>query len=81
MERAKKYLSDILHAISLIEEFSSSVNDFKAYVDDPKTKSAVERQLAIVGEAINKYLKLDETNYFQNARQIISFRNWLVHAL
>ena len=80
MEKGKKYLSDILYAVSLIEEFSSSIDDFHAYVNDQKTKSAVERQLAIVGEALNKYLKLDEANHFENAKQIISFRNWLVHA-
>lgn len=80
MEREKKYLSDILYAISLIEDFTGSIRDFAAYMNDAKTKSAVERQLAIVGEAVNKYLKSNENNHLENARQIISFRNWLVHS-
>jgi len=80
MEKEKKYLSDILFAIDLIDEFLLQVGDFKSYVADRKTKSAVERQLAIIGEAVNKYLRLDESNTLNHAQKIISFRNWLVHA-
>lgn len=80
MEKEKKYLSEILYAISLIDEFLYSTKDFESYICDLKTKSAVERQLAIIGEAVNKYLKLSATNTLENSRQIIAFRNWLVHA-
>lgn len=80
MEKQKKYLSDILYAISLVDEFLSTTKDFQDYISDLKTKSAVERQLAIIGEAVNKYLKMNEVNTLENSRQIISFRNWLVHS-
>ena len=53
-DRSRKYLSDILAAIGLIEEFLSGINDFRTYQSDQKTKSAIERQLGIIGEAINK---------------------------
>lgn len=43
-DQGKKYLSDILIAIELIEEFTSSINDFDSYSSDLKTQSAVERQ-------------------------------------
>ena len=80
MGRAKKYLSDVLTAIELIDEFLLSVPDFSSYQLDLKTKSAVERQLGIIGEAINKYRKLEEQPPLKHDRQIIAFRNLLVHA-
>ncbi len=74
-EQAKKYLSDILIAIELIESFTEGINDFYVYQEDKKTKSAVERQLAIVGEAVNKFSK-EKTEYkLTHTKQIISFRN------
>lgn len=42
MDKSKKYLSDILMAIDLIEKFTVSITDFNAYQDDLKTQSAVE---------------------------------------
>ena len=51
-------MSDILIAIELIEQFTEGVNEFSKYQADSKTKSAVERQLSIVGEAVNNYRKL-----------------------
>lgn len=49
MEKSKKYLSDILMAIDLIEKFTVDVNEFNLYDTDLKTQSAVERQLMIIG--------------------------------
>jgi uncharacterized protein YutE (UPF0331/DUF86 family) len=36
--------------------------------------------LAIIGEAVNEYLKTNANNSLENSGQIIAFRNWLVHA-
>ncbi len=80
MEKSLKYLSDILLAIELIEEFTKETNDFTVYTSDLKTQSAVERQLAIIGEALNKLRKIDQQISIENDQQIISFRNRLVHA-
>jgi len=79
-DRAKKYLSDILQAILLIEAFTAEVLDFDAYASDLKTKSAVERQLSIIGEAANRFRKEDTSFVLSNARQIVDFRNWIIHA-
>lgn len=79
-EKSTKYLSDILMAIELIEEFIIDHNDFTLYDQDRKTQSAVERQLAIIGEALNQFKKLDPEIKIQNDKQIICFRNRLVHA-
>jgi uncharacterized protein with HEPN domain len=48
-EQGKKYLSDILMAIELIEQFTSTTLNFNDYSNDLKTQSAVERQLGIIG--------------------------------
>ena len=79
-EKSKKYLSDILMAIELIEEFIVDDKDFNLYDRDRKTQSAVERQLAIIGEALNQFKKLEPQIKIENDKQIISFRNRLVHA-
>ena len=79
-EKSLKYLSDILLAIELIEEFTSSINDFTIYSSDRKTQSAVERQLAIIGEALNKFYQSESNIKIENDKQIIAFRNRLVHA-
>jgi uncharacterized protein with HEPN domain len=79
-EKSLKYLSDILLAIELIEEFTSSINDFTIYYSDRKTQSAVERQLAIIGEALNKFYQNESSIKIENDKQIIAFRNRLVHA-
>lgn len=79
-EKAKKYLSDILQAVELIESFTEDLDSFESYQQDLKTKSAVERQLGIIGEAVNKFEQLNESTSLSNARQIVGFRNRLIHS-
>lgn len=78
-ERNRKYLYDILIAIENIEEFIRDISDFTEYQKDKKTKSAVERQLVIIGEAVNQYRKESDSD-LDSSHQIINFRNRLVHA-
>ncbi|MEX2350087.1 MAG: DUF86 domain-containing protein [Flavobacteriaceae bacterium] len=56
------------------------MTDFTSYQNDLKTQSAVERQLAIIGEALNKLKKTEPGLEIENDKQIIGFRNRLVHA-
>lgn len=79
-EQAKKYLSDIVQAIDLIEQFTANTRNYKDYVADIKTQSAVERQLGIMGEAVNKFHKLQPDCTLENTGKIIGFRNRLIHA-
>jgi uncharacterized protein with HEPN domain len=79
-EREKKYLSDIVYSIDLIGSFISETKTFTDYQKDLKTKGAVERHLAIIGEAVNKFLKESQVNQLSSAYQIISLRNRLVHS-
>lgn len=78
-EQSKKYLSDIIRAIELIEQFSVATSNFQEYLLDLKTQSAVERQLSIIGEAVNKFDKLQPELTLENARKIVGFRNRLIH--
>ena len=79
-EQGKKYLSDILRSIELIEQFTVTVNNYNDYSADLKTQSAVERQLGIIGEAVNKFDKLFPEITLENARRIVGFRNRLIHS-
>ncbi len=70
---SKKYLMDILLSIQHITQFLADIPHFLSYQADLKTKSAVERQLAIIGEAMTQMAKI-ETIDIQNAKQIIALR-------
>lgn len=80
MERSKKYLSDIIIAIDLIENFTADIVDFNNYINDLKTQSAVERQLAIIGEALNQLKKIAPDLEIAHSQNIIAVRNRLVHS-
>jgi uncharacterized protein with HEPN domain len=79
-DQGKKYLTDILQAIELIESFTSGISKYDDYIADLKTQSAVERHLGIVGEAVNKFEKSFPDSALVNARKIVGFRNKLIHA-
>ncbi len=79
-DQAKKYLSDILLALDLIDQFLASTKDYDEYLADPKTQSAVERQLGIIGEAVNKYDKDFPNTSLKYAKNIVGLRNRLIHA-
>ena len=79
-DKAIKYLSDIQHSISLVEEFLEGVGNFGAYQADIKTQSAVERQLGIIGEAINKFRQEENIVILSHAKQIVDFRNRIIHS-
>lgn len=79
-DKARKYLADILKAIELTELFAKDMVSFEAYQSDLKTKSAVERQLSIIGEAVNQFRKEEKLLDFTHAVQIVGLRNRLIHA-
>ena len=80
MDKQSKYLFDIQSSISLTESFMQDIDSFSQYLDDIKTQSAVERQLAIIGEAVGK-LKQENSDFaLSNAKKMIDFRNRLIHS-
>jgi len=57
----KVWLYDILNAINEIEYFlSGDANTFTYYQSDLKTKRAVERNIEIIGEAMNRIIQRDQ---------------------
>ena len=79
-ERELKYLTDIYFSIQYIEQFIVDTPDATHYTNDRKTKSAVERELSIVGEAINQLHRLNPELPVSSVNQIISFRNLQIHS-
>ncbi len=79
-DKERKYLSDVLNSINHILSFTQELNSFDQYKKNFLIKAAVERHLAIIGEAINKYLKESPENELTQAKQIISLRNRLIHS-
>lgn len=75
---AGTYLFDILSAVEAIEEFTAE-QSFDSYVQNRVLVSAVERQLSIVGEATTQLAKLILNPPITSAKQIIGFRNVLIH--
>lgn len=56
--------------------------DFFEYKEKLMLKRAVERDLEIIGEAINRIVKKDPTfeNKITDAKSIIGLRNQVIHA-
>jgi uncharacterized protein with HEPN domain len=79
-DQGNKYLTDILQAIDLIESFTSDISNYDDFIYDLKTQSAVERQLWITREAVNKFEKIFPDSTLIIARKIVGFRNRLIHA-
>jgi uncharacterized protein with HEPN domain len=77
---ARKYLADILKAVNLAYDFSKDIEDEFVFYSDLKTQSAVERQLGIIGEAINQLRKFEPDILLSHANQIVGFRNRIIHA-
>ena len=73
-------LSDVDKAASEIESFAKDM-DLAAYKDDSKTQAAVERKFGIIGEALNRLNQShpDIARKIPGLRQIVDFRNLLVH--
>ena len=76
----KMYLSDILKSIESIYEYLGKERDFNKYESNKLLRRAVERELEIIGEAVNRLLKLDSSIVISDAKRIVSLRNWVIHA-
>lgn len=74
-----KYLLDIKMSIESIERYTSDLKSKDDYAKDEETIDSVERRLAIIGEALFKADKLDNTIPISNKTKIIGLRHILVH--
>jgi uncharacterized protein with HEPN domain len=76
----KKCLFDILEASESIEEYTSGL-DYRGYLADGMLQAAVERKFEIIGEALNRIKKLDNSilGSISEHERIIGFRNVITH--
>lgn len=72
------YLSDIIKSCEAIAGYIQGETE-ESYLQDRKTRAAVERELITIGEALNQALKLHPDIAISDARRIIGFRNVAVH--
>ena len=80
-EKIHKYLYDIKFAIDEVDSyFAQKEKRFENYSKDILLKRAIERDLEIIGEAINRILSIDPEFPIQNARKIVGLRNQIIHA-
>ena len=77
-DKVRKYLFDILESIRTIEEFLTDI-DFFQYQKNKMIRRAVERELEIIGEAMNALLKIDKNVKITSAKRIIGMRNRVIH--
>ena len=76
----KACLYDILSAIEEIEGFFvNSPKLFSDYQKDIRTKRAVERNIEIIGEAMSRILKEDDSVEITNSGKIVNVRNRIIH--
>ena len=79
-ETVIKSINDILKSISHIELFCSSrPRQFQTFCDDICFRSAVQWEIAIIGEAMNRILKVYPNINITSARRIVNTRNYLIH--
>jgi uncharacterized protein with HEPN domain len=74
------WLLDIQQSIEEIFLFLGEERNFITYQGDLKTKKAVERNLEIIGEAVNRIFKTDSSIQIKNAKSIIGTRNRIIHS-
>lgn len=76
----KAWLYDIMNSIEEIESyFHDNSKLFAEYQNDTRTKRAVERNIEIIGEAMNRILREKGDIEISNAKKIIDTRNKIIH--
>ncbi|MDD4193309.1 MAG: DUF86 domain-containing protein [Mangrovibacterium sp.] len=78
-KEVQTWLEDIKQAIEEIEEFLPERRNFLEFQKDLKTRKAIERNIEIIGEAINRILNVNPEIKITNARKIVDTRNRIIH--
>lgn len=77
----KKYLEDMLKAISEIEMAEDRFGrQYEVFENDVIFRKFVERNIEILGEAMNRILKIQPEIEITAARKIFDTRNYVIHA-
>lgn len=75
-----KLLLDIKIAVSSIDEHLEGRRNFEEYKQNKTKRRAVERELEIVGEAMNRLLKINPLIQLSYTRIAVDLRNRIIHA-
>jgi len=73
------WLEDIDRSIDEIYEFLPENQDYFEFEKDLKTRKAVERNIEIIGEALNRILRVDPNIAITDSRKIVDTRNRIIH--
>lgn len=81
MERSvSKILEDILNTILEIDSFfDTRPKRYDVYLSDVCLRRAVERNITIIGEAMNRLLRVAPEVEITSARRIVDTRNYVIH--
>ena len=80
-KRIQIYLSDILQSIIEIELATEARSkEYRVFLDDFVYRKFIERNIEIIGEAVNRILKIVPDIAISSARQIVDTRNYVIHA-
>ncbi len=79
--KLRKYLADILSSILEIESFMvDRPKEFDTFCSDTLFRRGVERNIEIMGEAMNQVLKINPVIPITSARKVVDTRNFVIHA-
>ncbi|MGM9812999.1 MAG: DUF86 domain-containing protein [Muribaculaceae bacterium] len=79
--KLQKYLSDIHSSILEIESFMETrPKEYATFCDDLLFRRGIERNMEIMGEAMNQVLKIDPSIPITASRKIVDTRNFIIHA-
>jgi len=73
------YLFDILNSINEINEYIADNRTYDHYCNSKILQRAIERNLEIIGEAMNRILKIEKNIPIQKTKEIIDTRNKISH--
>ena len=73
------WLEDIRKSVNEIFEFVPDIVSYSEFEKDLKTRKAVERNIGIIGEALNRILKVDPQISISDSRKIVDTRNRIIH--
>ena len=74
----KKCLFDINTSIDSIYEYLDGERNYFEYQRNKLLRRGIEREIEIIGEAMNRILRIDPKFIIENSRQIIDTRNWVI---
>lgn len=80
-ETLQKYLYDVLGAVTeVLSYFEDRPKQFNEFTSNLMLRRAVERNIEIMGEVMNRVLKQYPDIKIPNARKIVDTRNYIIHA-